>query len=317
MMNKTGFIKYKIFRMKKPIITEGEFCEKIRTGKQKELVKKIKQTGIDVCNLDINWEYISEQDKLRTCFIEFFKDFIDFDRLSKNKHLTINKIRKFKNRLNWNIMSRCYKFKINELKEFSNLLNWQYIFFHQNLTNNNIKKNFTGQMWWLFSNDAIENTIDEEYKRVNDMVIHKNIRNIPDNFSTVFKRKLEEYIRNREHLKQTLKIELIDLLDNFNSSGEIKKLMSIQINICDKNKFGEIMEKEIPTKKKENLNQNNMLNLLDMYDEDSVKNIDTEDKIMKTIFIKKENKIVDNILSFLKNEDIDFESTVLLYNKFN
>jgi len=335
-MNKLGFIKYKILRIKKPIITEGEFCEKIRTGKQKQLIKKIKQTGTNIHNLNINWDYISKQDNLRTCFIEYFQDFIDFNKLSENKYLTINKIRKFRHKLNWNILSRCYKFQIDELKEFSNLLNWQYIFFYQNLTNDVVKKHFTGYMWWLFSNDKIQNDIDFEYKKVNNMIIHKNIRNIPKNFTKTFNRKLNEYVRNREQLKQTLKEELIQLIDGFNSSGEIKRLKSIQINICNKNKIikeediFETLEKGIQV---EEIIQRfntceNPFGVFSVYDEmnrsnslssnNSIEDINIEDEVIEDRIMKKSSKnIVDNILCFLNEDEITIDLVLSLYNKIN
>jgi len=333
-MNKYGFIKYKILRFKKPIITEGEFCEKIRTGKQKQLIKKIKQTGTNIYNLNINWDYISKQDNLRTCFIEYFQDFIDFDNLSENKYLTINKIRKFRHKLNWNILSRCYKFEIDELKEFSNLLNWQFIFFYQNLTNDVVKKHFTGYMWWLFSNDKIQNDIDIEYKNVNNMIIHKNIRNIPKNFTKTFNKKLNEYVRNREQLKQTLKEELIQLIDNFNSSGEIKRLKSIQINICEKNKIIqeedviETFEKCIQVEEQiERVNTyDNPFFLLENFNEliersntnSSIEDINIEDEVIEEGIMKKSSKnIVDNILCFLNEDEITIDLVLSLYNKIN
>jgi len=78
-MNKIGYIKYKIFKLKKPEITNSYFSELIRTKKQDYLIKIIKQSGIKVEELDINWDYISKNDKLNTNFIIFFKDFINFN----------------------------------------------------------------------------------------------------------------------------------------------------------------------------------------------------------------------------------------------
>jgi len=243
-MNKTGFFKYKILRLNKPIIADNYFCEKIRTGKQNKLIKKLRQTGQDISSMKLNWDYISQRDNLEIRFIEEFKDYIKFDKLSENKYLTIKHIRVFKNNLNWNILSRFYKFKLQHLLEFQHKVNWEYIYFYQNLTSANIQKHFRYQMWWLFSDDEIKNDLDTDYKRVNDMIIHKNIRTVSTQFAKRYHKKLTEYQRNREELKETLKGELIDLIDEYQNDGTIKRMMSIQINLIDKRKLKNTVEKE-------------------------------------------------------------------------
>ena len=63
-MNKTGFIKYKVFRMKKPFINVDIFTSMVRGGEQKQLIKNIKESGIDISTGKMNWDYVSEKEKL-------------------------------------------------------------------------------------------------------------------------------------------------------------------------------------------------------------------------------------------------------------
>ena len=168
-MNKTGFIKYKVFRMKKPFINVNIFTNMIRCKEQKQLIKKIRQSGINVCDLKINWDYVSQNEKLSKNFIIFFQEHINFDKLSQNKNLKIKHIRKFHTLLNWDILSKCFKFTLDELIEFRHKVNWKYIFFFQNLTKENIEKHFRNQMWWLFLNDTQMNELNMDYDESNDL----------------------------------------------------------------------------------------------------------------------------------------------------
>jgi len=246
-MNFKGVIKYKIFRFKKIELTEDEFCDKLRTGKQKELIKKVNELGTNVSKLDINWDYISSHDKLKTSFINEFQEYINFDNYSANPNLTINKIRLFKDKLNWNILSRFYKFTVKELFEFNKYLNWQYIFFYQNLTANQVEKYFPQHMWWLFINDEIETETDKDYNKTKNLIIHKNIRDIPEEFCDAFKTKLKEYQENKKQLKQTLKTELCELINDFNKNGEVNELRKITITVNGFNNEVEEVKEEDKT----------------------------------------------------------------------
>ena len=239
-MNNFGYVKYKVFRMKQPVINENIFSEKIRSGKQKKLIKKIVQSGIDVTKLKINWNFISENDNLEIKFIQYFKKYINFDLLSINSYLTINHIRNFKDDLNWSSLSKNYKFTLEQLIEFKDFVNWEYIFFYQNLTKTNITDKFKENMWWLFLKNKNEEVITEKYNDVNELIINKNIRTIPKKFVKKYTHKLNEYQINQEKLKRTLKNELIELIEEFEDSGEVKELLKInidnglkQIDTCD------------------------------------------------------------------------------------
>ena len=86
-------------------------------------------------------------------------------------------------------------------------------------------------MWWLFLNDNQLDSLNIDYQESNDLVINKNIRTIPIDLVNIYDKKLAEYTKNKEHLKKTLKEELIDLINEFEHSGDIKRMMSIQIHL--------------------------------------------------------------------------------------
>ena len=230
-MNKTGFIKYKVFRMKKPFINVDIFTSMVRGGEQKQLIKNIKESGIDISTLKINWDYVSEKEKLNKKFIKKFKEYINFDKLSCNNNLKIKHVREFQAILNWDVLSKCFRFTLEELMEFRHKVNWKYIFFFQNLTKHEIQKCFRNEMWWLFSNDTPLDSLNLDYHESNDLIINKNIRTIPIDLVNTYEKKLTEYTKNKEQLKKTLKEELIDLINNFERSGDIKRMMSIQIQL--------------------------------------------------------------------------------------
>ena len=230
-MNKTGFIKYKVLRMKKPFINVNIFTNMVRNKEHNKLIKTIKQSGIDISTLKINWDYVSENEKLNKNFIIFFQEYINFDKLSCNKNLKIKYIRKFHTYLNWDILSKCFKFSLDELIEFRHKVNWKYIFFFQNLTKNNIERHFRNEMWWLFLNDIQMNELNMDFHESSDLIINKNIRTIPLNLVNTYEKKLSEYLKNKEQLKKTLKTELVDLITRFEMSGDIKRMMSIQIHL--------------------------------------------------------------------------------------
>jgi len=245
-MNFKGFLKYKVCFFHKEELTEDEFCDKLRTGKQKKLINKVNELGTDISQLNINWDYISSHDKLRTKFIRKFEKYINFDNYSGNPNLSIKKIRLFKDKLNWDILSKSYRFTIDELLEFSKYLNWQYIFFYQNLTVNQIERYFLPQMWWLFSNDKVETENDDIYNKTKNVIIHKNIREIPEDFCEAFKIKLQEYQENKKQLRQILKCELSELINTFNNKGEVNELRKISITI---NGLEDTKEEEIEENK--------------------------------------------------------------------
>ena len=249
-----SFLKYNILKMKKPNIDENFFCEYVRTDQQEKLIKLIKQFNIKVSKLKINWEYMSLYDKLDVEFCLTFKKYINFANLSRNKYLTINHIKEFKDYLDWTNLSKNYKFSVPQLKDFEEYISWQSIFFYQNLPIKTLKENFANKMWWLFLNDHQETFIDRDYEHTNDLIINKNIQEVPIDFIKQYNNKLEEYKTNQKILKLNFKRELIDYVKTYDKEKQIKKLLPVKI--LGTNKDGEkidlhdIIEKAIEENKK-------------------------------------------------------------------
>lgn len=230
-----SFLKYNVFKMKKPKIDENFFCEYVRTNEQEKLIKLIKQFNIKVSKLKINWDYMSQYDKLTVVFCMTFKKYINFANLSKNKYLTIEHIREFKDYLDWTNLSKNYKFIVPQLKEFEDYISWQSIFFYQNLPINTLKENFSKKMWWLFLTDRHDNYIDEEYSNINDLIINKSIIEVPLEFIEQYNNKLEEYEQNSKILKLSFKKELTEYVKLYDDKKIIKKLQSTKLTTLDKN----------------------------------------------------------------------------------
>lgn len=230
-----SFLKYNVFKMKKPTIDENFFCEYVRTNEQEKLIKLVKQFNVKVSKLKINWDYMSQYDNLSVIFCLTFKKYINFSNLSKNKYLTIDHIREFKDYLDWTNLSKNYKFQVPQLKEFEDYLSWQSIFFYQNLPINTLKDNFASKMWWLFLNDKEENFIDQEYREINDLIINKSIIEVPLEFISQYNEKLDEFQKNMKTLKLSFKRELIEYVKLYDEKKVIKKLNPTKLTTIDKN----------------------------------------------------------------------------------
>lgn len=249
-----SFLKYNVFKMKKPNIDENFFCEYVRTDQQEKLVKLIKQFNVKVSKLKINWDYMSLYDKLDVEFCLTFKKYINFANLSRNKYLTIYHIREFKEYLDWTNLSKNYKFTVPQLKNFEEYISWQSIFFYQNLPINTLKEFFANKMWWLFLKEHKETFIDRDYEHTNDLIINKSIQEVPIEFITQYNSKLEEYKSNQRILKLNFKRELIDYVETYDKEKSIKKLLPVKIAGSDKNgnevDLHKLIEKAIEDNKK-------------------------------------------------------------------
>ena len=249
-----SFLKYSVFKMKKPNIDENFFCEYVRTGQQEKLVKLIKQFNVKVSKLKINWDYMSLYDQLDVEFCLTFKKYINFANLSRNKYLTIYHIREFKEYLDWTNLSKNYKFTVPQLKNFEEYISWQSIFFYQNLPINTLKEFFANKMWWLFLKEHKETFIDRDYEHINDLIINKSIQEVPIEFINQYNSKLLEYKSNQRILKLNFKRELIDYVETYDKEKSIKKLLPVKIAGCDKNgeevDLHKLIEKAIEDNKK-------------------------------------------------------------------
>lgn len=218
------------FFKKNKIIDEDLFCNYIRSNKQNKLIKLIKKKKVDVNKLDLNWDYISEKDNLSINFIEYFKKFISFDKLSSNKYLTTNHIYRFAHSLDWVTLSKTYNFSLHELVVFDKYIRWDYIFFYNNNSSNEYKIFFKEKMWWLFLEDNLSIDINKQYHILNNKILNKNSKEYPEELIETFNIKLEEYKNNLNLLKLILKKQLFKLYDNYEKDEEIIKLKTINVS---------------------------------------------------------------------------------------
>lgn len=208
-------------------IDEDLFCNYLRSNKQKKLINIIIKNKFNVSKLDLNWDYISENDNLTIKFIEYFKDYIDFFKLTKNKNLTDKHIKVFQNNLDWIYLSKYYNFTLNQLEIYYKYIRWEYIFFCNNNPSNDYKIFFKQKMWWLFLDDNLSIDINKKYNIINNKILNKNHNHFPDEIIDKFNFKLQEYQNNKNILKLILKKQLINLYNTHENDNEILNLHNI------------------------------------------------------------------------------------------
>lgn len=208
-------------------ITEDIFCNYIRIQKQDKLIKKMKKSKTDINTLIINWNYISQYDKLTINFIKYFKNNINFKLLSINKNINYDIINEFKHNLNWILLSKTYNFTIDEMKYFNKFIKWEYIFFYNNNPSEDLKFFFKENLWWLFLKDNLIENIDNHYYYINQKILNKNIQLIDESLIDTFNYKLNEYIQNKKTLKKILKIQLLNLYNEYDNNNKLLELKDI------------------------------------------------------------------------------------------
>lgn len=273
------------------IIDEDLFCNYLRSNKQQKLINLIKKKKTDISNFDLNWNYISQNDDLTIEFIDYFKNYIVFNKLSLNKNLTTAHIAKFAHSLDWIILSKTYSFTINELHMFNKFIRWEYLFFYNNNPSNDLKIFFKEKMWWLFLDDNLSIDVSKQYHIYNNKILNSNTKQFPPELIEIFNMKLDEYKNNLSILKLILKKQLFKLYDSYEKKEIVKELKNIN---CD-NLYTEI-------RKDLNMKENNV-------------NIQTDLKITnefgtqiiyetKEIGIQTENEIIEEIIDANK---VDYE----------
>lgn len=225
----------KLFSKKDKIIDEDLFCNYIRGNKQSKLINIIKKKKINIKNLDLNWNYISENDNLEIEFIRYFRNYIQFNKLSNNKNITSKKISIFAHSLDWVVLSKTYNFTLNELKIFDKYIRWDYLFFYNNNPSNDYKIFFKEKMWWLFFDDNLSIDISKKYHIFNNKILNKNNKNYPDKLINKFNYKLEEYNNNLYILKLILKKQLLKLYYTYEKEEIVTELNNIKCIDLDKN----------------------------------------------------------------------------------
>lgn len=279
---------------KNKILDEDLFCNYMRSNKQQKLIKLIKKKKIDIGNFDLNWNYISENDDLTIEFIDYFKNYIVFNKLSLNKNITTTHITKFAHSLDWISLSKTYSFSINELQIFNKFIRWEYLFFYNNNSSNDLKIFFKEKMWWLFLDDNLSIDVSKQYHIYNNKILNSNTKQFPPELINTFNMKLDEYKNNLSILKLILKKQLFKLYDTYEKKEVIKDLKNIK---CD-NLYTEI-------RKDLNMKENNV-------------NVQTELKETfelgtqtvyetKEVEIQTENEIIEEIIDINRTnyESID------------
>ena len=89
---------------------------------------------------EVDWEYISEYQKLSGKFIREFQDEVDWCCVSYRQKLTENFIRKFKNKVSWFWVSRFQKLTEDFIREFQNDVDWGNISEYQKVSKKFLKE---------------------------------------------------------------------------------------------------------------------------------------------------------------------------------
>jgi len=72
--------------------------------------------------------------KLNSSVDKFIQDDINWERVSKHKHLSEEFMEKFKDKLDWNLISEHQVLSEKAMEDFKGLLNWKVIKMHQKLS---------------------------------------------------------------------------------------------------------------------------------------------------------------------------------------
>mgnify|MGYP001549688931 CR=1 FL=1 len=278
-------MKLKFSNKIKKNMDEDLFCNYLRKNKQEKIINLSKKNKFSIDDLNLNWNYISLNDKLTINFISHYERKINFIELSKNKYLTSKHLEVFKHSLNWKELSKNYNFSNEDLKKFQKYIKWEYLFFYGNNPSNQYKIFYKNHMWWLFLNDKTQIDISKSYYLFNNKILNKNINKpYPDELIHVFNEKLSEYNNNLEALKNILKKQLLELYLTYESSEDIKQLE--KVNCYDLNKR---IEKELNIKKDSSIqtipNVNYLIDIKDITET----GVQTEDKNYSEINSVSEN----------------------------
>lgn len=274
---------------KNKILDEDLFCNYMRSNKQQKLISLIKKKKIDIGNYDLNWQYISENDDLSIEFIEYFKNYIDFNKLSLNKNLTTSHITKFAHSLNWIDLSKTYSFTINELHMFNKFIRWEYLFFYNNNPSNDLKIFFKEKMWWLFLDDNLSIDVSKKYHIYNNKILNSNTKQFPPELIDIFNLKLDEYKNNLNILKLILKKQLFKLYDTYEKKEVVKNLTDIK---CD-SLYTEI-------RKDLNIKENNVKCQTEIKNTNELGTQSTYET--KEIAVQTENEIIEEIIDINHEE---------------
>ena len=130
----------------------------------------------------VDWEYISAYQKLSEDFIREFQDEVNWYEISKNQKLSEDFIREFQDKVDWNWISLNQKLSEDFIKEFQDKVDWSYISTYQNLSEDFIRE-FQDKVDW--------NCISKYQKLSEDFIKEFNLKIDEDNWlykTTEFKK---------------------------------------------------------------------------------------------------------------------------------
>jgi len=148
----------------------------------KEIENLIRELGF-TCTInefkdEVDWTWISTNQKLSEDFIREFKDLVDWNFISDHQKLSEEFIREFKDKVDWLNVSFCQKLSEDFIIEFKDSIIWKWIACPNKLSENFIRE-FKDKVDWYCISTFQELTEEflEEFKdeiNINDYyVLHK------------------------------------------------------------------------------------------------------------------------------------------------
>jgi hypothetical protein len=111
----------------------AEFKDKVDWNYISEY-QKLSEVFITKFKDKVNWTNISSCQKLSEVFITKFKDKVNWDNISRYQKLSEVFITEFKDKANWNYISECQKLSEDFITEFKDKVNWNWISCSQKLS---------------------------------------------------------------------------------------------------------------------------------------------------------------------------------------
>ena len=163
---------------------------------------------------NVYWNLISEYQKLSEDFIREFKDKVDWYRISKHQKLSEDFIREFQDQVDWFRISQCQKMSENFIREFQDKVHWTWISQCQKMSEDFIRE-FQDQVDWGFISKyqkLSENFIREFQDQV-DWFRISIYQKLSENFIREFKDKVDwskisKYQKLSEEFRKEFNLEI-------------------------------------------------------------------------------------------------------------
>ena len=191
----------------------------MNTSVEKEIKQIIKDQKLN-CDITkfkdkVDWNYISQYQKLSEDFITEFKDKVNWNCISYYQKLSEDFITKFKDKVDWYYIS-CYQ-KLSEdfITEFQDKVNWYYISYYQKLSEEFITE-FKDKVDWNYIS-SYQKLSEDFITKFKDKVNWYNIsryQKLSEDFITKFKDKVNwNYISRCQKLSEVFIAKFQDKVD--------------------------------------------------------------------------------------------------------